>query len=706
MSLSNGNFYLLSNDQNFDRQQMMALLQATDGYGLTPAQLIHAMDISPGQRRAFRAWLKTQQTRGLLSKGEAQRMRLRRTETLRGRLKVSPRGFAFIDGAGRRSAFVAPGKFAGLIDGDEVEADLLPGRKGPEAINLTLVKRHRQRIIGRLIKGHERMVLDAEDRRLEMPIEVDVGDTKVAQGAMVRVRITGLEKPRWEGGTPTILSELEHVYARAGGLSIEVERLLAEQGVEWISQEAEPGPVPVQDGDAKRVDLTDLAFATIDPADARDHDDALYARWHEKGVELFVAIADVAGFVRPGSDLEAFALLRGCSTYLPDRVLPMLPEWLSADAASLRAGVDRPVVFMRMVIGYQGAVVDGEWGLATINSRADLNYDQVQEFIDGDESALPEDPELRQSTTVLSEVARILMGARSRRGQLEISSDELRFELDDEGEPIGVVRRQQRFAERVVEVCMIAANEEVGRRLLEAQTQVPWRVHESPTATGLTNFMTLATGMGLRKPDGAATPAKLNKMMAKLGNDPLRPVLSQLLLRAMSKAVYGAEAKGHWGLSSEHYLHFTSPIRRYPDLLVHRAIRHHLGDRPAALAVDDDLDSLCSDASDNESRSVTVERAAHRLFACRLLEGREGEHFDGVVDGIAAKGIYVRLNDPPVSVMVAREDLGRRDVEFDVAHQKLTWRGGGLTLGDAIKVRLDSVNLPARLAQASCERLR
>ncbi|MDE0881453.1 MAG: RNB domain-containing ribonuclease [Myxococcota bacterium] len=697
----------MSQQQNFDQQQLVEILRGTDGYGMTPAQLIHAMDIDPGQRRAFRSWLKTKQTHGLLSKGDAQRMRLRRTQTLRGRLKVSPRGFAFIDGARGVSAFVAPGKFENLLDGDEVQADLVPGRRGFEGINLELIKRHRQFLIGKLIEGHKRWILDPEDRRMEMPVSVDVGETKVAAGDMVRARIIGLEPPVSADASPTLLSKLDKVYKGAGPLSIEVERLLAEQGIEWVTQEAEPGPVPCEDGEAKRIDLTHLPFSTIDPPDARDHDDALFARWNPRGVELFVAIADVAGFVRPGRDLDRYAVARGCSTYLPDRVLPMLPEWISADAASLRAGVDRPVVFMRMVIDYQGVVVDGEWGLGTINSRADLSYDLVQDFIDGKHDALPDDAELRESTTVLAEVARLLMAARSRRGQLEIHSSEQRFTLDEDGEPTGVVVRSQRFAERVVEVCMIAANEEVGRRLIEAKTQAPWRVHGPPKATGLTNFMTIAISLGLRKLEGAPTPAKLNKMMQKLGNNPLKPVLSQLLLRAMSKAEYGAEPEGHWGLSSEHYLHFTSPIRRYPDLLVHRAIRWHLGDRPAPLPVDDDLAQFCADASSSENRSVAVERAAHRLYACRLLQGREGEEFDGIVDGIAAKGIYVRLLDPPVSVMIAREDLGLRSVEFDVAHQKLSWTGGSsLTLGDKLRVRLESVNLAARVAAASTDHLR
>jgi ribonuclease R len=697
----------LSQKTSFDREQMLALLEQTDGYGLTPAQLIHAMEIEPGDRRAFRAWLKSQQSRGVLSKGEAQRLRARRRKTLRGRLKVSPRGFAFIDGRGGRSAFVAPGGFNGFMDGDEVEAEIVPGRKGPEGVNLSLIKRHRKRLIGRLIPGHERWILDAEDRRIEMPIEVRTERSDLENGQMVRVKIVGMEAPRWQGGTSTLVTELEKIFEHGAGFTVEIERLLAEHGLEWISQEAEPGPSPCEDGGATRDDLTHLAFSTIDPADARDHDDALYARWTDRGAEITVAIADVAGFVRPGSDLDRYGLLRGCSTYLPDRVLPMLPEWLSADAASLRAGVDRPVVYMRLEIDYQGDVISGDWGLGTINSRADLNYDQVQAFVDGDESALPDDKALRESTKVLCEAARLLMAARGRRGQLEIAGGELRFQLDDEGEPIAVVERNQRFAERVVEVCMIAANEEVGRRLLDRETPVPWRVHEPPSSTGLTSFLAIADTLGLRKPTGAPTPGKLNKMMAKLGNDPLKPVLSQILLRAMSKAQYDAEPLGHWGLSSENYLHFTSPIRRYPDLLVHRAIRYHLGDRGHPLAADSDLETFCEDASSAEIRSVSVERAAHRLYACRLLQGREGENFDGVIDGIAAKGVYVRLLSPPVTVVVAREDLPRGRVEFDVAHQQLKLKNGkAMTLGDPLNVTLDSVNLSARIAHATTKDIR
>ena len=697
----------MSYASSFDRQRLLELLEQTDGYGMTPAQLIHAMEIAPGARRAFRAWLKAQQRQGVLSKGEAQRLRARRRKVLRGRLKVSPRGFAFIDGRGGDSAFVAPGAFEGLLDGDEVEAELVPGRKGPEGVNLRLVKRHRTRIIGRLVEGYERWILDAQDRRLELPIEVRTDRDDLRSGQMVRARITGVEPPRWDGGTSTLVTELEKVFEHGAGFAVEVERLLAEHGLEWVSQEAEPGALACEDGGAPRLDLTHLPFATIDPADARDHDDALCARWTDRGAEVTVAIADVAGFVRPGSALDDYAARRGCSTYLPDRVLPMLPEWLSADAASLRAGVDRPVVFVRLEIDYQGDVISSDWGLGTIRSRADLNYDQVQAYIDGDAEALPDDQALRESTTVLSEAARMLLAARGRKGQLEIAGGELRFQLDQDGEPTGVVERHQRFAERVVEMCMIAANEEVGRRLLEAETEVPWRVHEPPSASGLSSFLALASGLGLRKPTGAPTPAKLNKMMAKLGSDPLKPVLSQVLLRAMSKAQYDAEPLGHWGLSSEHYLHFTSPIRRYPDLLVHRAVRYHLGDRGAALSQGEALDRFCEEASNCEARSVAAERAAHRLYACRLLQGREGETFEGVIDGVAAKGIYVRLLDPPVTVMVAREDLPRQRVEFDVAHQRLTLRSGAtMTLGNPLTVRLESVNLSARVVHASTQDIR
>ena len=273
-----------------------------------------------------------------------------------------------------------------------------------------------------------------------------------------------------------------------------------------MSQEAEPGALGCED-ETPRLDLTHLPFATIDPADARDHDDALRSldgsrrrghRGHRR----------CGRFVRPGSALDDYAARRGCSTYLPDRVLPMLPEWLSADAASLRAGVDRPVVFVRLEVDYQGDVISSDWGLGTIRSRADLNYDQVQAYIDGDAEALPDDQALRGSTTVLSGQRGCCSPLRAQ-GAAEIAGGELRFQVDQD-EPTGVVERHQRFAERVVEMCMIAANEEVVAPPTETRSLAGARA-----AVGVrpSSFLALASGPSAQA-DGCADAGKLNKMMA------------------------------------------------------------------------------------------------------------------------------------------------------------------------------------------------
>jgi ribonuclease R len=687
----------------FDRSRLIAVLRSSGDLGLTPAQIIDKMEVTEGLRRAFRQWLKVMQRQGVLRKGAAQRMLLRKTRTLTGRLIVSPRGFAFVDAPGGKSAFVAPGGFAGLLDGDEVCVDLIAGRKGDEGVMPTLVRRGRKHLVGRASRQRGGWLLDPDDRRIEMLIRVAGVPADLADGTTVRVRIEEMVEGDDAADSvlaTTFLASLADVSAHDEAL----QRLAAEFGV------AEPGPEAEAEAEGlgaafdgcPRDDLTDLPFVTIDPPDAKDHDDALYARWTTEGVELFVAIADVAGFVRPGSALDQWAVDAGCSTYLPGQVVPMLPHRISGDLASLRAGVDRPVVYVRIDLDFAGAQRGSHWGLGTVRSRADLVYDDVQTMVDGGQApeGLPED--CATGVQTLISVAKLLMAQRAKRGSLELARGELRFELDATGEPTGAHTRQARFAERVVEVAMVLANEVVGRRLLDVELPAPWRVHDKPPGEGLERFLKFAGTLGLTKRDQPTDPGSLSKMVERTIGKPLYPVLSLLLLRAMSRAEYKAECSPHWGLSSETYLHFTSPIRRYPDLLVHRAIRWSLGDRADALIEGDELVELCGALSGRERRSVDAERAAVRLFTCLLLRDKLGFEFDGTVSGLGPKGVYVTLAEPPLEVMVQMSDLGSGPYVFDPDLQVLVARRGGakISLGDAMKVRLVDINLSARSALA------
>ena len=403
------------------------------------------------------------------------------------------------------------------------------------------------------------------------PIEVRTDRDDLRSGQMVRARIAGVEPPRWDGGTSTLVTELEKVFEHGAGFAVEVERLLAEHGLEWVSQEAEPGALGCEDGGAPRLDLTHLPFATIDPADARDHDDALCARWTERGAEVTVAIADVAGFVRPGSALDDYAARRGCSTYLPDRVLPMLPEWLSADAASLRAGVDRPVVFVRLEVDYQGDVISSDWGLGTIRRGGPQLRSGPGVHRRRRRGAAVTIRRCATSTTVLSEAARMLLAARGRKGQLEQRAEN-RFQARSR-------RRADRGRRAPPALRRAGCGDVYDRRKRGGRPALARGGDRGPlagarAAVGVRPAVFWRWRAGLSaQADGCADAGEVEQdggqarqRSAQAGAESGSP--ARRAKRSMTRSLWG-----HWGLNSEHYLHFTSPIRRYPDLLVHRAVR-------------------------------------------------------------------------------------------------------------------------------------
>lgn len=688
--------------RDYDRQKLISLFKEADRK-LLAAEIMDRYGVPEGFRRPFRQWLKELQAKGLLSKS-GQHYLLRARPKIRGRLQVSTRGFAFVDGDGGKSAFMAPGSFKGFLDGDFVEVSLVPGKRGDEGVDPHLIERGRSRLIGRLRESHKGYTLEAEDRRLTMLIPVEVPGEAPGDGSLVRVEILDFDLEQSVGfyGEHPLHCRLLEVLSGWPRQQLEILRILDEQGVDerWFEEET-PVPERVEDGGVERIDLTDFPFVTIDPPDARDHDDAVFARWTDQGAELFVAIADVAGFVRPGAPLDERARSLGCSTYLPGRVLPMLPDLLSADLASLRSGVDRPVVFARMDFDFQGELEGCEWGLGTIRSRADLSYDLVQAQLD-DEKDL-DDPELKEQVDTLGQLARLLMGRRSKRGTLEIGSEELNWQLDDQGRPEGVTTKAQRFSEKMIEIFMVTANDCVGEKLLKANLPSPYRVHDRPDPDRLAAALSLTERLGLPPVSRDATVLELNKVLKKAKGLSCYPAVSGLLLRAMARAVYSAEATGHFGLSSTTYLHFTSPIRRYPDLLTHRAIRWALGDRPMErLPSGDVLQEECAQASRCERRSVEVERTVGRLFTCMLLADRIDDEFDCRLRAVGPKGLTVALLDPPVIVKVPMEGVGGNAWSLDPAQQVMAHRRSGkrYQLGDELKIRLIDVNISARTTTA------
>ena len=453
---------------------------------------------------------------------------------------------------------------------------------------------------------------------------------------------------------------------------------------------------------ATRTDLRDLPLVTIDGADARDFDDAVYAEpdadpanpggWH-----MVVAIADVAHYVRPGSALDAEARRRANSVYFPDRVLPMLPEALSNGLCSLRPEEDRACLAVHLWYDRRGRKLRHRFVRALMRSRARLVYEQVQAAADGTRDDVTA-PLLESVVRPLYGAYAVLAKARRRRGTLDLDIPEAQVRLDPDGRPQTIVTRPRLDAHRLIEEFMIAANVAAAETLDQAGMHCMYRIHDAPDPIKLEALAQLLQSLGMgRSPGTLARPADLARLLEQLKEHELSPIVSQLVLRAQSQAAYAPRNIGHFGLNLGHYAHFTSPIRRYADLMVHRALISalRLGDGGLEESVTlDELQTLGAHLSRSERRAMEAERNALSRFTALLMSEHIGSTFAGAITGVQKFGVFVRLDETMAEGLVPARTL-REPLTYDPARQVLLGRlsGRALALGDRVSVELTEADV-------------
>jgi ribonuclease R len=437
-----------------------------------------------------------------------------------------------------------------------------------------------------------------------------------------------------------------------------------------------------------RRDLRELPFVTIDSETAKDFDDAVHAVREGKGFRLRVAIADVSHYVRPGDALDAEALERGTSVYLPRRVIPMLPEKLSNGLCSLNPGVDRLAMVCDMAIEHDGTVARYEFYAAVFRSHARLTYTSVWESISKGRPGA--------ELAALYACYQVLARERSRRGAIDFETVETRMEFDDKGKIKRIVPEIRNEAHRLIEECMLAANVCAGNFLAARKHPVLYRVHDVPAPEKVTALREFLAELGLKLPGGERPqPRDYAQILEKIRARPDFPLLQTILLRSLKQAVYTPENVGHFGLAFEAYVHFTSPIRRYPDLLVHRAIKAVLAHQRYEGVNWSELGRHCSDT---ERRADEASRDVENWLKCFYMQDHVGGSFSGTVTGVTAFGLFVMLDDYFVDGLVHISELGRDYFEFDAARHMLL---GSRTkkryrLADRMKVKLVRVDLDSR----------
>ncbi|MCH9806417.1 MAG: ribonuclease R [Alphaproteobacteria bacterium] len=463
---------------------------------------------------------------------------------------------------------------------------------------------------------------------------------------------------------------------------------------ESVIEEAEGLTPPTTDG---RTDLTDIPLITIDPPDARDHDDAVYAEpdsdeENPGGFVVYVAIADVAHYIRPGSRLDREARKRGNSVYFPDRVVPMLPEKISNDLCSLREGELRACLAVRMVFDAKGEKRKHTFMRAMMRSCAKLSYQEAQAAIDGKPSDKA-GPILETVLKPLWEAYGKLAAARDKRGPLDLDLPERKIVLDDKGQVADVIVPERLVAHRLIEECMIQANVAAAQALEAKKSPVVYRAHEPPSKEKLKALREFLETLDLKlPPSNQLRPSAFNGILAKAKSLPVPELINEVVLRSQSQAVYSPENAGHFGLNLRRYAHFTSPIRRYADLIVHRALiaAYNLGDDGLTEAEIPQLSAICEQISEAERRAMSAERETNDRLVAAHLADRIGAQFSARVAGVARSGLFVRLAQTGADGFVPAATLGDDYFHYvEEAHAMIGQRSGlAYSLGDTVEVRL------------------
>ncbi|MEL6550870.1 MAG: ribonuclease R [Pseudomonadota bacterium] len=441
-----------------------------------------------------------------------------------------------------------------------------------------------------------------------------------------------------------------------------------------------------------REDLTHLPLITIDPADARDHDDAVCALEAEHGFTIWVAIADVAHYVRPGSALDREARKRGNSTYFPDRVVPMLPDILSGDLCSLHEGVTRACLAVEMKISPEGALLGSRFTRGLMKSPAALHYGEVQAAIDGAPNARTQDL-LEPVLKPLYAAYAALVRAREARQPLDLDLPERHIELSDTGKVTTVAFRERLDAHRLIEEMMVLANVAAAKTLSEKRVPLLFRVHEEPSPEKLEALRETAGSVGLPLAKGQVLKTRhLNRLLAEAEGTEFAEMINISTLRSMTQAYYAPQNYGHFGLALSHYAHFTSPIRRYSDLIVHRALitAHGWGEDGLSQDEIERLEATAEHISETERRSMLAERDTTDRYLASYLSERVGNEFTGRISGIARFGVFVKLDETGADGLVPIRDLGAEYFHYDADALTLTgsYTGREIGLGQRATVRL------------------
>jgi len=670
------------------------------GVPVSVEQLYTLLHITPDEEAIFNRRLNAMEREGQIMRNRKGALCIaEKLHLVAGTVQGHPDGFGFlVPDAGGDDMFLSPKEMSAVLHGDRVMVRQAGfDRRGrPEGKIVEVLERPTTRLVGRLIREQGMSFVAAEDKRINQDILIPYHlDMNAKDGQVVMVELTTQPSPHAKpmGKVVEILGN----YADPG-MEIEIalrkHHLPYEFSREAVAQ-AEKYPKQVRPADYKgRIDLREMPLITIDGETARDFDDAVYCEPQGKGWRLVVAIADVSFYVKPGDALDKDAHERGNSVYFPRRVIPMLPEALSNGLCSLNPDVERLCMVCDMQIDAKGAVKQYKFYPSVMRSKARMTYTKVYELLTEPASPLHQEYGwLMPHLSHLYSLYKIMVSAREKRGAIEFDSQETIMVFNDNGKIDRIEASTRNEAHRLIEECMLAANVCASDFLKTHEHPALYRIHEGPTPEKLEALRTFMGEFGFGVGGGDTPHAKdYGNLLARIKGRPDEQLLQTVLLRSMQQAVYSPDNIGHFGLAYESYTHFTSPIRRYPDLLIHRAIKAVLnGDKYKA----GDWSQLGQHCSMTERRADDATRDVNAWLKCYYMQDKIGEDFDGTVAGVTSFGLFVALDGVYVEGLLHVTDLGNDYFIYDKARHEMVGERTGVhyRLGDRLRVKVSRVDL-------------
>ncbi|EHT6220437.1 ribonuclease R [Staphylococcus pseudintermedius] len=701
------------------KEEIIAIIKSADYEPMSVSDFQDALGLSSADsfRDLIKILVELEQT-GMVTRTKQDRYQKQQQKInsglVRGTLSQNKKGFAFLrpDDQEMEDIFIPPTKINRAMDGDVVLVEVKKSRgdfrKGKFEGEVKAIESHSiKQVVGTFSEARHFGFVVPDDKRIMQDIFVPKGqELGAVEGHKVLVQIT-----QYSDGTNSPEGQISAILGHKNDPGVDILSIIYQHGIEIefpddVLKEAENVPETIQSDELKgRRDLRDELTITIDGADAKDLDDAIAVKKLDNGnTELTVSIADVSYYVTEGSALDREAYDRATSVYLVDRVIPMIPHRLSNGICSLNPEVDRLAMSCRMEIDAQGQVVKHEIFESVIHSNARMTYDAVNRIItDKDAATRVQYPEIVPMLDLAQTLSQQLIAMRKKRGEIDFDIKEAKVIVNEEEIPKEVVTRERGEGERLIESFMLIANETVAEHFNQMEVPFIYRIHEQPKSERLRQFFDFITNFGIMvKGTGEDIhPSTLQNIHEEIAGRPEDMVISTMMLRSMQQARYDADNLGHFGLAADYYTHFTSPIRRYPDLIVHRLVRKYLIEKSmdgrAMHEWEEKLPQIAEHTSNRERRAIDAERDTDELKKAEFMIQHIGDEFEGVISSVANFGMFVELPNT-IEGMVNMQNMSDDYYHFDERQMALIGerKAKVYRIGDVVKVKVIHVDVDER----------